>query len=54
MKTIKCPNCGSSAQINLVWREYSSYGTQEVKEYECGCGCYFEVIFEAKLINIKK
>ena len=49
---IKCPNCGSTAQIELVWEDRSSYSTTKTKEYVCDCGCHFEVIFEAKETNI--
>ena len=54
MDRIKCPNCGSTAQVELVWEDRSSYDTKKVKEYICGCGCHFEVIFEAKEVNILK
>jgi hypothetical protein len=34
---IKCPNCGSTAQIKLV--ESYHYNTNHIaEEYECGCG----------------
>ena len=34
---IKCPNCGSTAQIKLV--ESYHYNTNNIaEEYECGCG----------------
>ena len=49
---IKCPNCGSTAQIELVWEDRDSYEIKKVKEYECGCGCHFEVIFRATEINV--
>lgn len=49
---IKCPNCNSIAQIKLVWEDRDSYSTIKTKEYKCSCGCYCEVIFEAKKINI--
>lgn len=49
---IKCPNCGSSAQIEFVWEDRDNYSTTNTKEYICGCGCHFEVIFEAKKTNI--
>ena len=42
---IRCPNCGSTAQVELVWEDRSSYDTESVKEYVCGCGCHFEAIF---------
>ena len=49
---VKCPNCGSSAQIKLVWEDRDSYSTTKIKEYVCGCGCHFEVIFKAQKTNI--
>ena len=52
MERIKCPNCGSSAQIKLVWEDRDSYIPTKTKEYTCGCGCRFEAIFEVKKINI--
>lgn len=42
---IKCPYCGSTAQVKLVWEDRSSYDTEKIKEFECGCGCHFEAIF---------
>jgi hypothetical protein len=51
---IKCPNCGSTAQPELVWEDRGSYSIKKTKEYICGCGCRFEVIFEAKEVNILK
>lgn len=52
MDRVKCPNCGSTAQIELVWEDRYSYSLRKTKEYICGCGCRFEVIFEAKKVNI--
>lgn len=41
---IKCPNCGSSAQVVCEWHSKNFY--HEIKaEYSCGCGCIFEVTF---------
>ena len=54
MSRIKCPNCGSTAQVELVWEDRSSYDTKKTKEFICGCGCHFEVIFEAVEVNILK
>ena len=31
---IKCPNCGSTSQPELVWEDRDSYGTKKVKEYK--------------------
>ena len=49
---IKCPNCGSTAQVELVWVDRNRYEAKTTEEYECGCGCHFEVIFRATEINI--
>lgn len=49
---INCPNCGSTRQIKYVWEDHDNYSTTKTKEYTCDCGCYFEVIFEAKETNI--
>ena len=54
---IKCPNCGSTAQVELVWQDTDNYGTAHAYEYECGCGCTFEVTFkvtEVKVLEMKK
>lgn len=51
---IKCPNCGSSAQPELVYLDHHSNSTRKVDGYECGCGCRFEVIFECTSFNILK
>lgn len=49
---IKCPNCGSGAQIELVWNDSDKYTGSHYKEYICGCGCHFVVTFEATKIQI--
>lgn len=41
---IKCPNCGSTAQIVCEWHDKNFYHDFKA-EYSCGCGCTFEVIF---------
>jgi hypothetical protein len=51
-RMIKCPNCGSSAQIEIVWEDLYNYSTTTTKEYICGCGCHFEAIFEVKKTKI--
>lgn len=36
---IKCPNCGSTAQVKLIKIEQSRKGDFEwYEEYKCGCG----------------
>ena len=49
---IKCPNCGSTSQVELMWRDNYGYSDYHEYEYECGCGCLFEVRFEVAKINI--
>lgn len=44
---IKCPICKSSL-IELVWQDTDNYNTIHTKEYECKCGCAFEVNFVAE------
>lgn len=51
---IKCPNCGSTAQIELVYMDTSSYSTKRKDDYICGCGCHFEVTFEVTEVRITK
>ena len=45
---IKCPNCNSSMKIVLTWEDRAVYSTTHTKEYECKCGCVFEVDFIAE------
>lgn len=49
---IKCPRCGSTAQVRLMWEDRNDYGIKKFKEYACGCGCHFEAIFELKETKI--
>lgn len=37
--TIKCPNCGSTAQVKSMWSNNSN--TMSNHEYICGCGCHW-------------
>ena len=49
---IKCPNCGSSAQVKQVWTNYYNEYTQNlVNEYTCGCGCQFTMVFKLIMVN---
>jgi hypothetical protein len=36
---IKCPNCGSTAQVKSMWSNNSN--TSSNHEYICGCGCHW-------------
>ncbi len=49
---IKCPKCGSTAQVELVWHDNYSQTDYHEYEYECGCGCTFEVRFEVASVKI--
>jgi hypothetical protein len=37
---MRCPNCGSSAQLKVVFTEYNEDGwkIEVVRHYVCGCG----------------
>ena len=49
---IACPNCGSIAQVNVVWQPVSFYGDEIQIEYRCGCGCRFVGYFKLDAIMI--
>lgn len=51
---IKCPSCGSTAQVELVYDDRDGYSTKRTDEYICGCGCHFEVTFEVTEVRIVK
>ena len=36
---VKCPNCGSTAQVKSMWSNNSN--TMSNHEYICGCGCHW-------------
>ena len=38
---VKCPHCGSTAQVKHLWTDYHTY-THAVEVWECGCGCRIE------------
>lgn len=49
---MKCPNCGSTAQVGLLWESTDKYNNEITREYDCGCGCCFTVTYEVKNIKI--
>lgn len=52
---IKCPSCGSTAQVELVWSGHSDGRYSRIeRDYACGCGCEFTVFFEATEFIINK
>ena len=48
---IKCPNCGSTAQIRVIHSNFIEDGCEieKVSTYKCGCGCLFmtSTLYEA-------
>jgi hypothetical protein len=46
IKMIRCPNCGSTAQVkkfgNPYWSDNEEYISQDFK---CDCGCMFERMY---------
>lgn len=48
---IKCPKCGSTAQIKCMWIDEELYTEDHYREYHCGCGCDFFVTY--KIANIE-
>lgn len=46
----KCPNCGSTAQVEKMYTW--TYTELIIKGYQCGCGCRFQQNF--KLIGTTK
>lgn len=54
---IKCPNCGSTTQVELMWTDGESRSTTTYREYKCGCGAEFECVFECvstKLLGVEE
>ena len=49
---IACPNCGSTAQVEVVWHPNSFYGDETQIEYRCGCSCHFVGYFKLDAIMI--
>ena len=53
---MRCPKCGSSAQVRIVWRDDEEYSNILYRDYECGCGCHFTAVYECtgKIIEKNK
>ena len=46
---IKCPACGSTSQVEMVWTSANDGRYSRVeRDYVCGCSSEFTVFFEAK------
>ena len=52
---IKCPACGSTSQVEMVWGSASDSRYSRIdRDYTCGCGCEFTVFFEAQEFALRK
>lgn len=51
---IKCPNCGSAAQVKRIHEDRNPNWKQKKDVYECGCGQQFEIIFYMTDCNLLK
>lgn len=40
---LKCPNCGSTAQVQITKRYWSTIANSENIHCVCGCGCVFHL-----------
>ena len=40
---IKCPNCGSTAQVKTIRKYWSTLHQSENIHCQCGCGCIFHI-----------
>lgn len=38
---IKCPNCGSTAQVKETFSHWSAIVNAYCRAYQCECGCLF-------------
>ena len=57
MKMVKCPNCGSTAQPELVYLDSTSNRTEKKDDYICGCGCRFTaryLLVETEILEIEQ
>ena len=49
---IKCPNCGSTAQLKLTWQDDEAPTSYHYKEYKCGCGCRFRIEYAVNAVKV--
>lgn len=40
---VKCPNCGSTAQVKIDKQYWSTFSNSEWIYAYCGCGCSFHI-----------
>lgn len=51
---IKCPNCGSSAQVRKNEPFVDGEGNFIYSDYVCGCGCYFDPTVEEEYYLLRE
>ena len=51
---IKCPNCGSTAQVRFDRVADTFNDDCHIDIYKCGCGCVFEAIYELREVNVRE
>ena len=51
---VRCPNCGSTAQVRLARIMRSGKHNERIEEYNCGCGCHFKATYTLARIEITK
>ena len=43
---VKCPNCGSTAQVKVISYERDKVDESEITFYKCGCGAKFDILID--------
>ena len=51
---IKCPNCGSTAQVQWIGNPFERWDGRIGLSYECGCGCCFNILYKYDETEIVK
>ena len=52
MSRIKCPNCGSTAQMKRIAKTEDMAYTRIYDQWKCGCGAIVQVTFERTKIDL--
>lgn len=52
-----CPNCAFDTRVKFLWETRDCKTDTYVREYECACGCRFEVEYaptDVRILNSPK
>ena len=49
---VRCPNCGSTAQVEYKAERLDIYDNTIHEMYSCGCGCEFHRVVEVKQVIV--